>query len=328
MALAGSLAVCLSACSAAAPSPTGSAKPPFGSSGTAAAASASSTTSPASPPSPPQVSQSTVALSEPVPGAAARQVSVALFAPPASSGPYPLVVFSPGYDIPPSVYDPLLVAWARAGYVVAEAMYPYTAPGGPGGLDESDILYHPRDLAFVISSLTGPGATSLSPVASEIEPHEVAVAGHSDGGDVSLALVAAPCCRYVAVQAALILSGAELASFGHPYYSGASPVPIMVTQGTGDTINPPPCSAQLYDAAPDPRYYLSLTGASHLPPYEGRGAAAALVTRATTAFLNSYLKAEPGPLQAMVGATDSVGSLTASAPVAIPPGGCPGAPAQ
>ncbi|MHB1855171.1 MAG: hypothetical protein ACYCS2_08960, partial [Acidimicrobiales bacterium] len=60
---------------------------------------------------------------------------------PATAGaakPMPLVVFSPGYDIDPLRYSPLLVAWAQAGYAVAEPEYPHTSPGAPDGLDESD----------------------------------------------------------------------------------------------------------------------------------------------------------------------------------------------
>ncbi|MHB1011260.1 MAG: hypothetical protein ACYC1E_19020, partial [Propionibacteriaceae bacterium] len=77
-----------------------------------------------------------------------------------SGGPYPLVVFSEGYDISPEAYATLLDAWTVAGYVVADPVYPFTAPTSPGGLKRSDIVNHPTDLTFVISSLLGDSAAA------------------------------------------------------------------------------------------------------------------------------------------------------------------------
>jgi len=55
-----------------------------------------------------------------------------------------------------------------------------------------------------------------------IDPTEIGVVGHSDGADVSLAVATNTCCRDPRVEAAAILSGAELASFGGSYaFSGA-----------------------------------------------------------------------------------------------------------
>src|SRR5581483_9590258 len=58
-------------------------------------------------------------------------------------GPYPLVVFSQGYDMAASAYAGLINAWASAGYVVAAPTYPFTDPLAPGGPNETDIVYHP-----------------------------------------------------------------------------------------------------------------------------------------------------------------------------------------
>ena len=49
-----------------------------------------------------------------------------------AAGPFPLIVFSQGFDEPVSVYRGLLDAWARAGYAVAAPTYPRTAPAPPG----------------------------------------------------------------------------------------------------------------------------------------------------------------------------------------------------
>ena len=53
------------------------------------------------------------------------------------------------------------------------------------------------------------------------------------------------------------------------YFPGGQP-PMLFTQGSADTINPPWMSLRLYRAdAGSARYYLDLFGASHLSPYEG-----------------------------------------------------------
>ena len=42
-----------------------------------------------------------------------------------------------------------------------------------------------------------------------------------------------------------------------------------MAQGTADTVNLPGCSAQLYDEAQGPKWYVDLLGAGHLVPYSG-----------------------------------------------------------
>jgi fermentation-respiration switch protein FrsA (DUF1100 family) len=126
----------------------------------------------------------------------------------------------------------------------------------------------------------------------------VAVIGHSDGGDVSLAVAAASCCRDRAVKAAVILSGSENRGFGGAYYTTGS-VPLLVVQGSADTISPPGCSVELYDQAPRPKYYLELIGAQHLQPYVDPGADRALVGRAVLDFLRRYLEGRSSGLRSL-----------------------------
>jgi len=269
-------------------------------------------------------------LVEPVPGSSPRNMPVYIFyldrTAAGADPPLPLIVFSPGYDIDPLRYSSLLVAWAQAGYAVAEPEYPHTSAGAPDGLDEADILMHPKDLAFVISQLTAPGPSPLPAGLRLIGPGDVAVAGHSDGGDVALALAANPCCRFFTPRAAAILSGAELASFGPGYFTG-SPVPMLVVQGTTDSINPPGCSTELYNQAHGPRYYLSLVGQDHLGPYTAIGPVDSAVDVATIAFFDRYLRGQPSALARAPAAVAGIGTLVTGGSVPQAPGGCPGAPA-
>jgi dienelactone hydrolase len=247
--------------------------------------------------------------------------------PAARSGPFPLVVFSQGFDISAEAYSWLLDAWARAGYVVADPTYPLTDPDTPGGVNEQDIVNHPADLRFAISSLLAARGDRKSVLHGLVNPARVGIIGHSDGGDTSLAVAANSCCRDAAVKAAVILSGAEFAGFGGTYY-GAGSVPLLVVQGSADTVNIPGCSAQIYGAAPRPKYYLNIGGAEHQPPYLDPGPARGGVARTVIAFLDDYLAHRPGRLQALVGhRTVAAGETITTAP--LPAGtstSCPEAP--
>jgi predicted dienelactone hydrolase len=261
-----------------------------------------------------------------------------------ASGPFPLVVFSGGYAVSPEEYSTVLTAWAAAGYVVADPVYPFTTPSSPGGLDEEDIVHHPGDLSAVITALLGadagggggaPAGTSdgaaggpSGTLAGVIEPDEIAAIGHSDGGDVTLAAVADLCCRDARIRAAVILSGAEYAAFGGTYFSTPTHLPLLVVQGTADDVNPEGCSVQLYDQAPRPKYYLSLLGQSHQSPYLQVGTPLDTVRRVTTDFLDGTLKGSTAALSAMTADGNVPGSSTLSAgtPTGLSAGSCPGAP--
>ena len=83
------------------------------------------------------------------------------------------------------------------------------------------------------------------------------------------------------------------------YFSGGAP-PMLFTQGSADTVNPPWTSLQLYRADDaGPRYYLDLIGASHLAPYEGTNPVERLVARVTLAFFDRYVLGQAGALKIM-----------------------------
>lgn len=249
-------------------------------------------------------------------------------APPARDRrPYPLIVFSPGFDIDPTVYTSLLASWTTAGYVVAEPYYPFTAAGAPGGVNEEDLVQHPADLRAVVDRMLTATTDPGGPLTGMVDPSRIGVAGHSDGGDVTDAVVADSCCLDPRVRAAAVLSGAELAGFGGTY--GPPAVPLLVVQGDDDDINPPACSEQIYNGARAPRYYLDLRGAGHLPPYSSAPGGAVYqepVRRVTLLFWQAYLKGD-GPAAAALAAVSPTpaATLTSGGPVGVA-GTCPGAP--
>ena len=207
--------------------------------------------------------------------------------PATASGPFPLVVFGHGYDSTPQVYARLLQAWARAGFVVAAPVFPRSNENAPGGPDESDIVNQPADMSFVITQMLAASAANHGILSGLIDPHEVAVAGQSDGA--ATALADAYDTRYLdpRVDAAVILSGAEV--MPGAYFHGRNP-PLLATQGTADKVNLPKYTYQFFRAAHTPKFLLRLLGARHIGPYTSEQPQLGVVERVTVAFLDRYLK--------------------------------------
>ena len=237
--------------------------------------------------------------------AVARPVTTYVRYPGSGSGPWPLIVFGHGFAATPGIYAQLLHAWAAAGYVVAAPLFPLGNAHAPGGPDESDIVNQPRDLSFVISQLLA-ASRAGGPMHGLIDPAHVAVAGQSDGGETAFALAYDKGFRDPRVDAAVILSGAQLP--GVPFrFAPASP-PLLAVQGTADTTNRPRYTYSFFDAAPRPKFLLRLPGAGHLPPYTTKEPQLGVVERVTTAFLDRYLK--DGAIDQITEAADAPGVAT------------------
>lgn len=245
-----------------------------------------------------------------------------------SKGPYPLIVFSQGFDVTPETYARLLNAWAAAGYVVADPAYPFTSPNSPGGPIRTDIVHHPADLSYVITTLVDDSARSTGILSKLINASEIGVIGHSDGGDVTLAAIANTCCRDARIKAAVLLSGAELSWFHGTYFTSPT-APLLVVQGSSDFVyNPVSCSVDLYNQARQPKYYLSMLGQNHFTAYLPPGPAQQVVMKVTIDFFNHYLRNSAEALSAMTraGSVSHLATITSRASLAPVAGSCPDAP--
>ena len=203
---------------------------------------------------------------------------------------FPLVVFAHGFDVSPLAYAPLLRSWAAAGYVVAAPSFPLTKPGALGGLKEADLANQPADVRFVITKLLATNTAASSTLFGMIDPAEIAVAGHSDGGETAQGVAYGASSLDARVRAAIVMAGAEF--FPERTTSRVS-TPLFVAQGTEDVVNPPDHSQQLYVGAQRPKAYLSLIGADHAQPFIGTGRYERITATLTTDFLDRYLKDLP-----------------------------------
>jgi predicted dienelactone hydrolase len=214
-------------------------------------------------------------------------------APAKSKGPFPLIVFAHGFNITPTPYAPMLRAWVRAGFVVAAPIFPLTNAAAPGGPNESDLVNQPTDMSFVMTRMLAGNARSHGILSGLITPREVAVTGQSDGG--STALAASYNIHYFdrRVRAAIILSGARIPGVDGYDFPEPSPA-LLAIQGTGDTVNAPSSTDRYFALARQPKFLLSLLGAPHLGPYTNEQPQLGIVERVTIAFLDRYLKRQPG----------------------------------
>lgn len=223
-----------------------------------------------------------------------------------AGGPYPLVIFGHGFAVTPTIYAPLLRAWAQAGYVVAAPIFPLGNADAPGGPNESDLVNQPADMSFVITRMLAASASPTGPLSGLVDARHIAVSGQSDGGDTALTAAYNSHFRDRRIGAAVILSGQEIPGLGGYDYPAPSP-PLLATQGLADTINLPSTTYAFFDAAPRPKYLLTLPGAPHLPPYTSEQPQLSIVERVTVAFLDRYLKGYRGGLARMRSAADRPG---------------------
>jgi dienelactone hydrolase len=230
-------------------------------------------------------------------------------------GPFPLLMFAPGFRQCGGPYGDLLQAWAQAGYVVATVNFPRTDCTVGTAADETDLVNQPGDMSYALTSLLAAG----SPVAGLVNAGQIGVTGQSDGGDTVAALAADSCCTDRRLRAVAVLSGAEWPPMPGRYFPGHAP-PMLFVQGSADTVNPAWMSRQLYQGDTDGvRYYLDLFGADHTGPYWGTNPVEQLVVRVTLAFFDRYLLGRTAALAEMTRDGNVAGAAALVSAGRLPP---------
>ncbi len=194
---------------------------------------------------------------------------------PSGPGPFPLVVFVHGYDKGPLDYQRFCTTLASAGYVVAAPSVPQEDPARDFSLDRTHLGAEAADVSFVVTALEGRPA-------EHVDDARVAVVGHSDGADV--ALLAGYGTGTVDPRV-----GAVVADAPDPMTVAtvASHVPLLLVQGTADTVVPYSSSQTVFSQIDAPIYFLSLLGADHLPTIAGGTRWTPVLDHAVALFLDA-----------------------------------------
>jgi len=215
-----------------------------------------------------------------VPGHPGRTLVTVIRRPIGVRGPLPVIVFAHGWDSSPAAYETLLDTWAAAGYLVAAPTFPDSASTLPG----DPISNYPEqalDMSFVITQL-------LSGSAGPVNPAEIAVAGHSDGGTDIALLALNPVYADPRIRAYLSLSG-EIPEGVAGTWSAPTRGALFVAVGTDDEYGLYPRAQQVFASADMPKVFVTLAGGDHLGTFLGDTSGAAAMRDETLTFLSSAL---------------------------------------
>jgi predicted dienelactone hydrolase len=205
-------------------------------------------------------------------------------APPATDGPFPLVVVSHGLTGTAEGLLPLLQAIASAGYVVVSPDFPETT----GGSDFSALPAYeeqPADVSAVLDAvLADPGIGPL------VDPDRIAAGGHSLGGLTTYGLAFHDCCRDDRIDAAFSLAGARLPFQGEPF--SWVPTPLLLVHGEDDQLVPFATSVGVFDGLSGPGYLLTLIDEDHSAGLDPADPGHATTNATIVAFLDRWLRSD------------------------------------
>jgi pimeloyl-ACP methyl ester carboxylesterase len=193
------------------------------------------------------------------------------------AGPLPVVVFAHGYDSDPETYETLLDAWAAAGYLVVAPECPGSASDLPG-TPVADYAAQARDISFVITAV-------LAGRAGPVQPGQIVVAGHSDGGTAVTIMALDPAYGDPRVKAYVNMAGQIPTDVPGPWTGAPAPGALLVAVGDNDQYGNLALSSAMYETAHVPKALLTVPDGQHLATFVADTPAAAAVRAATVRFL-------------------------------------------
>ena len=223
-------------------------------------------------------------------------------------GPYPLILYSHGNNSFGAEYEPLLRQWASAGYVVAAPDYPLSNKNSPGGATVTDLGEQPTDARFVIDRMLVLSSKRSGKLARAVDAKRIGASGHSLGALTTYRLVYETCCADKRIKAAAPMSGTA----GDPpeYFTGIS-TPLLAEHGDADGTITYQTGADTFAKASPPKFFLTLIGGGHTPPYRGGpDPAPTTVAHVTLDFFDRYLKRDRGALERLRHDADQPGVAT------------------
>jgi dienelactone hydrolase len=224
------------------------------------------------------------------PGEPTRRLTTVVSYPSGAKRPLPLVVFATGFGGTATNYAPLYDDWVRAGYVVAAPNFPLSGEDAPGGQTALDLPSQSGDVKFVVDDILRRSKAPKSKLHRIVDPKRVAIAGKSLGAITVLTAGYSPTERIPNLRAVIAMTGA--ATDDGTYFTGID-TPLLLLHGDADTTLPIDGSRGVYAKAEPPKFFVTLFGQTHGSAFEGDDSPAAVVVeKATTDFLDRYVKGE------------------------------------
>jgi predicted dienelactone hydrolase len=201
-----------------------------------------------------------------------------------TAGPFPVFVWSHGFDADPAYFESFLDAWAAAGYVVVAPTFPGTSTeASPPAF--GSYVDQPEDVTVVLNEIVRDNTTAGSPLDGMIDPTRIAAGGHSLGAVTTEALTEQS--RWVDPR---IIAAVEV-SYGDEPFPGSElvhrTIPTLFIHGDADTTFPLANSETAFSQATGQAFLIVLRGAAHTP---FRTWAAPIITKAVIDFLDLALK--------------------------------------
>jgi len=233
-----------------------------------------------------------------------RALRTTVAVPTGATARLPLILVVHGRDGDPVRLAPLVDTWVRAGYIVAAPQFLVTEKDGNDKPTGAAVRRQSADARFVLDQLLLQNDDPASRLYGLIDPQRIGAAGMSLGGMTVYGLVSNTCCRDPRITAAV-----QLAAVRRDFDAGqyvTQRVPVMLIQGDAD--NGYHNSVTAYSRLATPKWFITLHGSTHSPPFEvPRGPEAVLVDEATADFWELYLGGRPSAEQQIVDVVTSSG---------------------
>lgn len=203
----------------------------------------------------------------------------------------PAVLLVHGADGDPADLATLADVWAQAGYVVVQPHFPANRKQANGKALGGDLVQQTKDARFVLDEVLDRAASATAgPLQGRIDADHIGVAGMSLGGQTVYGLISHTCCRDGRITGAIVMAGVHDAfPSGHYVHQ---PMPVLLVQGDADVGYHH--SRDTYPQLAPPKWFVTLKGERHSPPFEvpRDSAAAGIVDATTVAFWDLALRGD------------------------------------
>jgi dienelactone hydrolase len=220
-----------------------------------------------------------------------------------------LVVFATGFGGDSLNYAPMYDHWVEAGYVIAAPTFPLSNENAPGGQTIADLPSQPGDVSFVLDEMLRLNRSRKSKLRGLIDPKRVGLVGKSLGAITVLEVGYSQADHDPRFKAVIPLTGIVNGDITQ-HFQGID-TPMLVEHGDADTTVPIGGSADAFEHAAAPKFFVTLIGATHGNAFQGGDTPAEKVVVSTTIdFLDAYVKGKTAAVSRLQRDADVAGVAT------------------